>query len=144
LRGEDAVAALLLLDDGRYIVQLRDAIPQIFYPDHWGCFGGAVNPREAPLDGLYRELFEELEFYAEGATEFTRLDFDLGMIGASQKRVYRIYYEIRVTSAAFERFTLHEGAEYRAFVGTDLLGSVRVVPYDAFVIWLHMHRARFR
>ena len=46
LRGDDAVAALLVLEDGRYVMQLRDTLPQIFYPGHWGCFGGAVNPGE--------------------------------------------------------------------------------------------------
>ncbi len=61
IQGDDAVAAILVLDDGRYVMQLRDAISRIFYPDHWGCFGGAVNAGEAPLDALYRELNEELE-----------------------------------------------------------------------------------
>jgi hypothetical protein len=26
---------------GRYLVQLCDSKPTIFFPDHWGCFGGA-------------------------------------------------------------------------------------------------------
>ena len=38
----DAVAAILVDEDGRYVMQHRDAYPHIFYPDHWGCFGGAV------------------------------------------------------------------------------------------------------
>jgi 8-oxo-dGTP pyrophosphatase MutT (NUDIX family) len=144
LRGDDAVAALLVLDDGRYVVQLRDPIPQIFYPDHWGCFGGAVNPGEAPLDALRRELVEELEFEAGEAKEFTRFDFDFGMIAPGQKRAYRIYYEIRVARPAFDRFVLHEGARFDAFTGAHLLGALRVVPYDGFAVWLHLHRDRFR
>jgi hypothetical protein len=54
LRAADAVAALLILDDGRYVMQLRDTLPTIFYPDHWGCFGGAVGDGEAPLAALNR------------------------------------------------------------------------------------------
>jgi hypothetical protein len=42
LRPSDAVAALLVHEDGRYIMQLRDQKEGIFYPGHWGCFGGAV------------------------------------------------------------------------------------------------------
>src|SRR5262244_3716729 len=42
LRGEDAVAAIITVEDGRYLMQLRDDKPRIFYPGHWGCFGGAV------------------------------------------------------------------------------------------------------
>jgi 8-oxo-dGTP pyrophosphatase MutT (NUDIX family) len=60
LRPAHAVAALLQLSDGRYVMQLRDSNPNIFYPDHWGCFGGAVDPGEAPAVALARELREEL------------------------------------------------------------------------------------
>ena len=48
----DAVAALMLCADGRYVMQLRDERPDIVYPGHWGCFGGAVNRGEAPGDAL--------------------------------------------------------------------------------------------
>ena len=34
----DAVAAIIVDEDGRYLMQLRDDIPRIFYPGHWGCF----------------------------------------------------------------------------------------------------------
>ena len=44
-----AVAALLQLSDGRYLMQLRNSNPDIFYPEHWGCFGGAVDAGEAPV-----------------------------------------------------------------------------------------------
>src|SRR6266481_8073098 len=60
LRPAHAVAALLQLSDCRYLMQLRDSNPDIFYPDHWGCFGGAVDPGEAPAAALVRELGEEL------------------------------------------------------------------------------------
>src|SRR5262249_50094214 len=41
-------------------MQLRDSNPAIFYPDHWGCFGGAVEAGEPPAVALVRELEEEL------------------------------------------------------------------------------------
>jgi 8-oxo-dGTP pyrophosphatase MutT (NUDIX family) len=141
LRGDDAVAAILVLEDGRYVMQLRDPIPKIFYPDHWGCFGGAVNAGEDPLDALHRELQEELEFRVEQALPFTRFDFDFSGLG--QKKVFRIYYTVPVTQSAFADMRLHEGADVRAFTGMELLQQPRVTPYDAFVIWLHFQRDRF-
>ena len=36
----DASAAIIILEDGRYLLQLRDDIELIWYPGHWGCFGG--------------------------------------------------------------------------------------------------------
>ncbi len=142
LRGDDAVAALLVLDDGRYVMQLRDAIPRIFYPGHWGCFGGAVEAGEDPEHALRRELAEEIEFSAGAMTEFTRFDFDLRGLG--QKKVYRIFYEVPITQAALSKLVLHEGAAYQVFSGSQILQEKHVTPYDAFAILLHYRRERFQ
>ena len=80
-RPRDAVAALLVHEDGRYVMQLRDNKPEIFYPGHWGCFGGAVEAGEAPMDALRRELREEIQFDMQDATRFTQFDFDFSPIG---------------------------------------------------------------
>lgn len=141
LRASDAVAALLILDDGRYVMQLRDTLPGIFFPDHWGCFGGAVGDGEAPLAALQRELQEELEYTPGAAKEFARFDFDFSWVG--QPRVYRIYYEIHVCAAALRRFVLHEGAAFEAIGGRDLLTRRKLAPYDAYALWMHMSQQRF-
>lgn len=138
----NAVAAILVLEDGRYVMQLRDAIPLIFYSDHWGCFGGAVDGGEDPEQTLVRELREELEFEVVAVWEFTRFDFDFSRIG--QPKVFRIYYEVPVSAEAFSRFVLHEGAQFRAFSAADMLLQPRVTPYDAFAIWLHRSQERLR
>jgi len=139
LRGDDAVAAIITVEDGRYLMQLRDDIPRIFYPGHWGCFGGAVGPEEDPVQALARELAEELEMQATGVDEFVRLDFDLRKLG--QKQCYRTYYEIKVTEDEVSRFVLHEGAEMRLFAPDELFDE-RLTPYDSFAIWLHFARRR--
>jgi 8-oxo-dGTP pyrophosphatase MutT (NUDIX family) len=140
LKPADAVAALLVLEDGRYVMQLRDALPNIFYPNHWGCFGGAVDAGERPLEALKRELREELEYEPDNADEFTRFDFDFTRLG--RPRVSRIYFEVRVPQQAFRRFVLHEGADMQALAGPDLLVGRQTTPYDAFAIWMHMSRPR--
>jgi 8-oxo-dGTP pyrophosphatase MutT (NUDIX family) len=88
----DAVAALLVLADGRYVMQLRDTKPHIFYPGHWGLFGGAIDDGETEIEALTRELAEELEFEARELDRFVRLDFDLSVIGAG--RVFRAVYVV--------------------------------------------------
>jgi len=141
LRPSNAVAALLVHEDGRYIMQLRDAKDGIFYPGHWGCFGGAVEVGEDPVEALRRELREELEFEMAGASRFTQFDFDLSPLGHG--KIYRIYYAVSVPDAAFRRFVLHEGADCKAFDGSELLGNQRVTPYDAFALWIHVFRSKF-
>ena len=137
-RPHDAVAALLVHEDGRYIMQLRDSKPEIFYPGHWGCFGGAVESGETPVDALRRELREEILFEMTGANRFTQFDFDFSPLGYA--KVYRIYFEVKVPDAAFRRFVLREGEDLKAFHGENLLVTRRVTPYDAFAIWMHMNR----
>lgn len=141
LRPADAVAALLILPDGRYVMQLRDPKAGIFYPDHWGCFGGAVDDGEAPRDAIARELREELEFELApaAAQQFTRFDFDFAPLGERSK--YRIYYEVAVSERQWRRFALHEGRRVEAFKARDLLLGQRVVPYDAFAVWMHLSRS---
>ena len=140
LRPCDAVAALLVHEDGRYIMQLRDSKDGIFYPGHWGCFGGAVERGEDPAQALRRELREEIGFEMDRAERFTQFDFDFSPIG--QPKVYRVYYEIRVPEGAFRRFVLHEGADMKAFEGGELLSGRKVTPYDSFAIWMHMYHTR--
>ena len=142
LTAGDAVAALLLRPDGRYVMQLRDSRPDIFYPGHWGCFGGAVDAKEDPSDAMRRELQEELEFTATDLRRFTRFEFDFSALG--QRKVYRLYFEIAVDDDASRRFVLHEGAAVRAFDGAELLADHKVTPYDAFAIWMHLYGQRQR
>lgn len=138
LAGSDAVAGLILLEDGRYVLQQRDDIRGIWYPGHWGCFGGAVGESEEPVAALRRELYEELELELREATYFTRFDFDLTEFGMS--RYYRIYYVVRVTDTEYSRLVVHEGQAVGAFPGETVLRDLRVTPYDAFALFLHHAR----
>lgn len=135
LQPVDAAAAILLDEGGRYLLQHRDRKPQIFYPDHWGCFGGAVEAGESPAEALRRELREELELESkpEQYKLFTRFDFDFSPLGKS--KVYRIYYEVRVSQPS--RLRLHEGQALGYFAADELFALPRVTPYDSFALWMH-------
>jgi 8-oxo-dGTP pyrophosphatase MutT (NUDIX family) len=136
----DAVAALILVEGQGYLMQLRDERPDIWYPGHWGLFGGAVDPGEEPLAALKRELHEELELEFAKAELFSRFDFDLGPTGLD--RYYRSYYVVEITPADLAGLRLHEGAAMRVFSGEAILKEARVTPYDDFVLFLHHARAR--
>ena len=57
----DVAIAILYLDN-RFLMQLRDNIPNIIYPGHWAFFGGHLDPGETPEVGLKRELQEEIGY----------------------------------------------------------------------------------
>jgi 8-oxo-dGTP pyrophosphatase MutT (NUDIX family) len=142
LRPDHAVAALLQLGDGRYVLQQRDIKANIFYPDHWGCFGGAVDAGESEVEAIVRELGEELGVALRPADcqYFTEFTFDFGFTGHGICR--RSYFVITPTYPDVAAFTLGEGAGIGAFTAEEALVDKRLVPYDGFAIWLHHQRKR--
>jgi len=140
LSANDAAAAIILVESDGYLLQLRDARPDIWYPDHWGLFGGGTEPGEDPVRALARELYEELELKLETAEFFARIDFDLGGLGL--ERYFRSYYVVPISRVMADRLVLHEGAAMRVFGGADALTQLRLAPYDAFALYLHYARSR--
>ena len=55
-----AVKALIYRKDGSMLLQQRDDIPGLAFPNTWTWFGGLVEPGENLKDALHRELTEEL------------------------------------------------------------------------------------
>jgi 8-oxo-dGTP diphosphatase len=55
------IATAILVDEaGRLVFQLRDNVPTIGHPDHWGLFGGRIEIGESPRAAIVRELWEEI------------------------------------------------------------------------------------
>ena len=138
LKPSDAVVGLIVCDDGRYLMQLRSQKPGIFYPGHWGLFGGAVDAGETADAALARELREELGIDLPAAQYFTEFSFDFSFCGHG--RVSRRYYKIEIAAAAVGEMVLGEGSDLQTFAAREILIGHRVVPYDAFAIWLDANR----
>ncbi len=137
-----ATAAILLVEGGRYLLQHRDSIPQIWFPDHWGMFGGATEPGESDEQGLRRELMEELslDFPESEFRYFSRFDFDFCFAG--RERIRRIFFEVGPLPASLlEKIVLHEGQAVKAFTIREAL-ALRLTPYDSFALWMHANQAR--
>jgi len=54
------VANAFIYQESRLLLQLRDDIPNIIYPNYWGLFGGNIEPGETPEGAIKRELEEEI------------------------------------------------------------------------------------
>ena len=54
------VVKAVIHKEGKFLLQLRDNIPSISYPNCWALFGGGVDEGESLIEALQRELTEEL------------------------------------------------------------------------------------
>ena len=137
LRPDDAVAALIQPGRGRYLMQLRDPLDWIFFPGHWGLFGGAIDEGESSVEALCRELNEELALnvLVDDISYFTRLDMDFSFAGHGVKK--RDFFRIEIDAEVVPKLQLQEGADIRVFTGEEILLEPRVTPYDRWAIWLN-------
>lgn len=138
-----AVAAILLTPDTRYLLQHRDRRCGIFFPDHWGFFGGAIEADDMDRPAsLQRELKEELalDVARDAITYFSDFTFDTRFCGVAP--IYRTFFEIQLIADQITGLRLAEGSEFRIFTAHEALGQLRLAPYDAFALWMHANRAR--
>ncbi|MEB3357701.1 MAG: NUDIX hydrolase [Synechococcales bacterium] len=70
------VAIAILYQNNQFLMQLRDDIPGIVYPGHWGFFGGHVEPGETPEEAVQRELLEEIGYAPPIVAPFSRYQTD--------------------------------------------------------------------
>ncbi len=138
LEPSNAVSAIIIVDADQYLLQLRDAIPSIWFPSHWGLFGGAVESNESSEEALVRELHEELAITPDKYSYdyFTEFTFDFGYCGYDV--VYRKIYEIFINSDEYNNMTLGEGAGMKTFTKPEILNSLKITPYDQFALWMHI------
>jgi 8-oxo-dGTP pyrophosphatase MutT (NUDIX family) len=139
-------AALMVTEDGRYLMQLRDEKPDIILPGHWGSFGGTVDPGEDGKQAIHRELREELEHDAAGARLFTELTILLPFPAPRGPRFDRMsFFEVPIEAASVDAMVQHEGAGRRLFTPEALAAESRVAPWDLCAVLMHAReRALFR
>ncbi|KKI98494.1 NUDIX hydrolase [Prochlorothrix hollandica] len=105
------VAVALLFEGDRYLLQLRDNIPGILYPGQWGFFGGHVEPGETPLEGLLRELVEEIGYHPSQPVELFGI--------YSDDRVLRYVFHTPLT-VGLDQLVLGEGWDFKVVTAADI------------------------
>ncbi|MBW4479572.1 MAG: NUDIX hydrolase [Tolypothrix brevis GSE-NOS-MK-07-07A] len=56
------VAIAILYQKDKFLMQLRDNIPNISYPGQWALFGGHIEAGETPNIAVKREVLEEIGY----------------------------------------------------------------------------------
>lgn len=93
------VAIAILYQNNQFLLQLRDNIPNIVYPGHWGLFGGHLESGENPDIALKRELLEEIGYTPPNLVKFACYP--------DAKAIRHVYYA--PLAVELSNLVLHEG-----------------------------------
>lgn len=107
-----SVALAILCQQGKFLLQLRDDLPNIPYPGHWALFGGHLEALETPLEALKRELLEEIGHQVVAPQLFDCYTED---------QVMRYVYFAALTETV-DQLVLQEGQDL-ALVSPDVIGQ---------------------
>jgi 8-oxo-dGTP diphosphatase len=101
----DGTNIILLDEENRVLLQLRDDIPTIPYPNMWALPGGHIDAGETPLACILREVKEELGVELNEVTLFVAAERSYGT-----EHTYWARAHLRV-----EDITLSEGQRVQWF-----------------------------
>jgi len=116
--GALSVKGIIVFND-KLLLQLRDDDPKIFYPNHWGFFGGEVESRESPSQAIRRELLEELALF--------KFDEKFCFAWKSPETGSHLIFFLIQSLQRVETFRLQEGQDMGLFPLEDLR-SLRLTP----------------
>lgn len=141
LMPKESSAAIIINPQGEFLLQLRDDKEAIFFPHHWGCFGGAIDTGESRHDTLLRELTEELgvDFSTALITPATTITF---LPRPDARPIARYFFAVQVENDILQRIRLGEGKDVKFFSAAQVQGLVNIMPYDKFAIWLYTNSGR--
>lgn len=104
------VAIVILHQDYKYLMQLRDNIPHIAAPGCWGLFGGHLELDETPEIALVREVKEEINY---DITSFEKFGI------YSDEKIIRHVFKAPLL-LGLEELTLNEGWDMGLLTSADI------------------------
>ena len=113
------VAKAFIYQGTRLLLQLRDNIPEIIAPNHWGLFGGTVDEGETPAEAMKREIEEELCW--------TPPEPQYLLTWETPEKAWTTYIFAVPLTIATSQLTLTEGQALRLFTFEELT-QVLLVP----------------
>ena len=145
LKPESASAAIIIDKNNNFLMQKRDKNKNIFFPGHWGLFGGAKNKNERYITTLKREIKEEIGFIPNKIEHFINLTFNLKKL--KKKEIQRYFYVCTVDNIYKKEIKLTEGEKYGIFslkkLKRELNSNNLFVPYDQLALWFYIYRNKF-
>ncbi|MDD4036463.1 MAG: NUDIX hydrolase [Bacilli bacterium] len=125
------IAHGLMKIENRYLVIKRTAIKRgkpNAYPEYWNIPGGMVEPGETPVEGVIREVKEEVNLDIKA----NKIIHEDSNFDTEKNCVFtRLVYECYVLNNKIEEIKLdpEEHTEYKLITGLDELKNEKIVDY---------------
>lgn len=85
-------AHIVLINEDKILIQLRNNNPDILYPGLWTIPGGHIEEGEAPKEAAIRELKEETGYISKNPKLFWILDINLPNGNTAHTHVFYDFY----------------------------------------------------
>ena len=129
-------SAIIIYYKKKVLLILRSNKKNIFYPNHWGLIGGAMEKKENLKDTAIREFEEEtsIKILKKNLVLFNVINFSFP--NKPNKTFKRNYYTYKIKNLATFRkyFYLTEGVESKLFHYNKIKKIRNIVPYDKLAL----------
>lgn len=127
-------SAIIIHFKKKILLVLRSNHKKIFYPNHYGLFGGAKESNETFFEAAKREFYEETNICSSSNEIKYFIDFNFSFSGTKKiKRKFYIY-EIKNIKTFTKSFVLKEGISVKFMTYEQIKQINNIVPYDKFAI----------
>lgn len=127
-----SVAGIIFINN-KYLFQIRDNKPSIWFPGYNGFFGGLVDKNETPYQAIKREILEELNMPVVKASLLMKANFQVNKL---KKQRERHYYLISLKKNFEKKLKINEGSGFK-FLSIKQLKHSKMIPWDITAIYYH-------
>ena len=133
-------SAVIIYFKEKILLVLRSNNKKIFYPNHYGLFGGAKEKNETYLGAAKRELFEEtnINILKQNIKYLLDINFSFPSSKLINRKIYT--YQINDLNKFKKFFILGEGVSQKFFTYNQIKNLSNIVPYDKLAIDLFFAR----
>ena len=117
----------------KYLFQIRDKKPKIWFPGYFGFFGGIIDKKESPLKAIKREILEELNQPILRSKLLLKINLRMKEFRKGRERYY---FLLDLEKNFEEKFVINEVAGFKLFP-KEKIDLKQMIPWDLTAIYYH-------
>ena len=117
----------------KYLFQIRDQKPKIWFPGYFGFFGGIIDKNESPLKAIKREILEELNQPILRSKLLLKINLRMKEFRKGRERYY---FLLDLEKNFEEKLVINEGAGFK-LLPIEKIDLKKMIPWDLTAIYYH-------